>query len=793
MHRESVLEFEQLRALLARYLRSPIGRAELEALEPVSDRDAVNNALADAAEALEYLRSASNPQPTGRDGAERIRFNFDGDPAALRAHLRIEGVTLDGVEIFQLTHLLDLATAARSMIMGSAAKYPRLAAHASQIADLRDLANDLRGKVLPDGSLADSASVALARIRKDIERQRKSIEQSLEKFMRAHREDGTLQEDFVTVRNDRWVVPVISGRERRVDGVVHGSSGSGQTTFVEPLETVQMNNALVRLRDVVLRETHRILRVFSGRLRRHAPEIGASIVAMGTLELLFVKAEFAIDYRCTIPALGSRIHLLAARHPLLEDILRRSRGRVVPMSVDLTPTQRTLLISGPNTGGKTVALKTIGLLALMTHAGLPVPAEEAEFPLFDQVLADIGDHQSLAESLSSFSSHIVSVKSMLEKATGDSLVLMDELGRATDPEEGGALGVTILEEFRHRGCYTAASTHLMAMKVYGASTDGVLNASMGFDDATLAPTYVLRLGAPGKSAGLDIASRLGLEQWLIADARSRLSNTERDVSEFLAKLNRQLEELSKEKAEIARQKAVLDMRESTLEQSWERKYAEKIRNVDVEAAKLAKEFERRAEETIEDLNQKAKAKIAKTRREYRESVEALAPAPVARQAAMPISSTPPRLKLQEGARVRLKGIRQVATVRRLLHDGGIEVEAGFLKIQVPEADIEEILPGTGPVIERPSGIRVQGPSLSGNFREINLVGQRAEEACDTLDKFLDTVALAQVDRVRIVHGHGMGILKRAVGDLLKTNPHVARYYVAPPEEGGSGSTIVELK
>jgi DNA mismatch repair protein MutS2 len=792
VHCESVLEFEQLRALLARYLRSPIGRAELDALEPVSDRETVGNALADTTEALDYLRSATNPQPTGRGEVARVRFNFDGDPAVLRSRLRIEGVTLDGLEIFQLTHLLDLATAARSAIMGSATKYPRLAAHASQIADLRDLANDLRGKVLPDGSLADSASVALARIRKDMERQRKSIEQSLEKFMRAHREDGTLQEDFITVRNDRWVVPVISGRERRVDGVVHGSSGSGQTTFVEPLETVQMNNELVRLRDEELRETHRILREFSARLRRHASEIGTSIVAIGKLELLFVKAEFAIDFRCAIPVLGDRVHLVAARHPLLEDILRRSRGRVVPMSADLTPAQRTLLISGPNTGGKTVALKTIGLLALMTHAGLPVPAEEAEFPLFDQVLADIGDHQSLAESLSSFSSHIVSIKTMLEKATGDSLVLMDELGRATDPEEGGALGVTILEEFRHRGSYTAASTHLMAMKVYGASTDGVLNASMGFDDETLAPTYVLRLGAPGKSAGLDIASRLGLEPWLIADARSRLSNTERDVSEFLAKLNRQLEELSKEKSEVERQRAALEAREATIEQSWERKYAEKIRNVDAEAAKLAQEFERRAEETIEDLSQKAKAKIAKTRREYRESVEALAPAPVARPSAAS-SSEAPRRKLQEGARVRLKGIRQVATVRRLLGAGGIEVEAGFLKIQVPEADIEEILPGTGPVVEKPSGIRLQGPSLGGNFREINLVGKRAEEACDTLDKFLDTVALAQVDRVRIVHGHGMGILKRAVGDLLKTNPHVARYYVAPPEEGGSGSTIVELK
>ncbi len=785
MHCESVLEFEQLRALLGRYLRSPIGRAELARLEPVSDRAAVENALADASEAVEYLRAASSTQASGRGSAVRLRFDFDGDPGMLAARLRIEGVTLDGLEIYQLARLLEVASEVRTNILAAAARFPRLAQHVAQVSDLRELAHDLRGKILPDGTLSDDASVALGRLRKEADRQRKSIEQSLERFLRAHREDGTLQEDFITIRNDRWVVPVVTGRERRVDGVIHGSSGSGQTVFVEPLETIQLNNELVRLREEELRETHRILREFSGRLREHAVEISASAAAMGRLELLFVKAEFAVDFGCCIPKLGEKIVLRAARHPLLEDILRKSRGKVTPMSVELHDQQRTLLISGPNTGGKTVALKTVGLLALMTHAGLPVPAHEAEFPLFDQVLADIGDHQSLAESLSSFSSHIVSVKAMLQNATGDSLVLMDELGRATDPEEGGALGVTILEAFRHRGAYTVASTHLMAMKVYGASTGGVLNASMGFDDETLAPTYVLRVGAPGKSAGLDIASRLGLEPWLIQEARSRMSSTERDVAHFIAELNRKLEELSAERNRLAAEKAALDAREAALEQTWERKFAHKLREVDEQAAKLALQFEQRAHETIEDLSQKNKARIAKTRRQYQESVAEIAP-PVVRTAA------PARPKLVEGTRVRLKGIRTPATVRRLLDNGGIEVEAGFMKLQVPESDIEEIL-APGAAAKASTTQLKRGPSFDGNFRELNLVGQRAEEACSLLDKFLDNVALADVERVRIIHGHGMGILKRAVSDLLAGNPHVARYYVAPPEEGGGGSTIVELK
>ncbi|MEO5926931.1 MAG: Smr/MutS family protein [Bryobacteraceae bacterium] len=778
-----------MRTLLGRYLRSPIGRAELARLEPVSDRNAINESLADAAEAVDYLRAASSPQASGRGSAVRLRFDFDGDPGMLAARLRIEGITLDGIEIYQVARLLDVASEVRSAILNSAARYPRLAAHASQVADLREIADDLRGKILPDGSLTDEASVALGRIRKESERQRKQIEQSLERFLRSHREDGTLQEDFITIRNDRWVVPVVTGRERRVDGVIHGSSGSGQTVFVEPLETIQLNNELVRLHEEELREIHRILREFSARLRQHAPEISASAAALGRLELLFMKAEFATDFGCCIPKLGDKVVLRAARHPLLEDILRKSRAKVTPMSVELHDQQRTLLISGPNTGGKTVALKTVGLLALMTHAGLPVPALEAEFPLFDQVLADIGDHQSLAESLSSFSSHIVSVKAMLQTATGDSLVLMDELGRATDPEEGGALGVTILEAFRHRGAYTVASTHLMAMKVYGASTSGVLNASMGFDDQTLAPTYILRLGAPGKSAGLDIASRLGLEPWLIAEARSRMSSTERDVAHFIAELNRKLEELTAERNKLTTEKAALDAREAALELTWERKYAQKLTEVEQSAAKLALDFEQRAHDTIEDLSQKNKARIAKTRREYQESVQEIAPQPVRVISTAPVAQRP---KLQEGARVRLKGIRTLATVRRLLDNGGIEVEAGFMKLQVPESDIEEVLPaGTG---VKPAAVQLRkGPSFDGNFREINLVGQRAEEACNVLDKFLDNVALADVERIRIIHGHGMGILKRAVSDLLASNPHVAKYYVAPPEEGGGGSTIVELK
>ncbi len=784
-----VLEFDALHALLGRYVRSALGRDELARVTPSNDRALIEAALAEATEGIDYLRAASQPQSK----ISRLAFVDSGDPGESLQRLRIEGASLNGQEIFELTRWLDVAAEARAALIGAGNRFPRLTAYAASIADLRDLTRELSGKILPDGSLADHASVALGRLRRDIEKQHHSIQTSLERFLKAHREDGTMQEDFVTIRNDRFVVPVVSGRERRVEGVIHGASGSGATLFVEPLETIGLNNELVRLRDEEAREVHRILREFTARLRQYAVEIIASVQALARLELILAKAEFALDFDCVVPRLSPpenrRLILKEARHPLLEDILRKQHRAVVPIAFDLGERQRTLLISGPNTGGKTVTLKTAGLLALMAHAGMPVPARDAEFPLFDEVLADIGDHQSIQESLSSFSAHIVTIRSMLERATANSLVLIDELGRATDPEEGGALGVAVLHAFGERGAFTLASTHLLALKLYGASTKGVRNGSMGFDDSTLEPTYILRLGAPGKSAGLDIASRLGLDAALIQDARARMTTTERDIAHFLKEMHQRIDALEAERRNLLEREQMLSAREQSLEQSWEKKYAAKIRDLEQKAAALSAQFEQQAQAAIGDLSQKARVKIAKTRREYQEAVEAA----VVEAAPRRTAGAPPLIKLTEGVRVRLKGIRQPATVRRVLANGMLEVDAGFLKLQIPAADVEEILSPAAAPAARPNVTFRQGPSFDGSFREINLIGQRAEEACTQVDKLLDSAALAEVDRIRIIHGHGMGILKRAIADLLAKHPHVEKFYIAPPEEGGSGATIVELK
>jgi len=796
-----LLEFDALKLLLGRYVASAIGRRELDRLSPSADRAVTEATLEDVREAMDYLAAAARPQPAARGAAIRLRFDLpDVEPAIRR--LSIEGACLEAAEVFQLAGVLDRASDVRGILTAASARFPRLGARAAQLGEFRPLLREIAGKVLPDGSVADGASVALTRIRRDIEKLKRQIQASLERFLQAHRAEGILQEEFITIRNERFVVPLVAGQHGKVEGVVHGSSGSGHTLFMEPLETVPLNNELVRLAEEELREVHRILREITDRLRAAAPQIQKTFQALGELDLLFAKAQFALDFEAVIPRFSPppapRLLLREARHPLLEDVLRRQKRSVVPLSLTLDSDCRTLLISGPNTGGKTVVLKTAGLLALMAQSGLPVPAAEAEFPWFEQVLADIGDNQSIQESLSSFSAHITRIREMMLDVTRDSLVLLDELGRATDPEEGGALGVAVVERFRAAGAFTLASTHLPALKIYAANTPGVLSGSMGFDDRTLEPTFVLTLGAPGKSAGLEIAARLGMPAHIIERARAAMSSSGREVARFLAELHRKLEDVEQIRFALEEERKTLAEREQTLEKEWTRKEEAKLREMEARFESLAARFEQEAKDAIariyeEGAKQKAAEqmlrKVARIRRgfeeELRESLHGAEP-----HAAPP---APPTL-IREGAMVRVRDLRAPARVRRMLSDEWVEVEAGFIKVQVPRDDILEVISESGEAQKLPRNVSLQtGPRWQILCREINVIGKRADEACEEVDKFLDDAALAGVQRVRVIHGHGMGILKKAIAALLSRNPHVGKYYPATPAEGGAGATIVELR
>jgi DNA mismatch repair protein MutS2 len=790
----TVLEFEALRALVGRYISSPLGRRELDKVQPHTDRERLLEDLAEAGEAMEYWRAASRPQPAARGAAIRIEFGGMPDVEGAVQKLRIEGASLEPKEIFDVFNLLDRAADAKSLLAAAAERFPRLGRRAQTLGDFRLLLRELDGKILPDGSVADHASVALAKLRRDIERQKKAIQESLERFLRTHREEGVLQEEFVTIRNERFVVPVIAGQRRKIDGVIHGASASGHTLFVEPLETIDLNNELVRLTEEEMREVHRVLREMTDRLRGYGDSIRQSLTTMAELELIFAKARFAGEFDCAIPRFGERLYLKDARHPLLR------RKPIVPLTLELTKDRRTLLISGPNTGGKTVSLKTVGLLSLMAQSALPVPAVEAEFPLFGQVLADIGDYQSIQENLSTFSAHVSNIREMALDVTPDSLVLLDELGAATDPEEGGALGVAIVEHFRTAGAFTLVSTHLMALKIYGANTEGVVNGSMGFDEETFEPTYQLRLGLPGKSAGLEIATRLGMPEDIMLRARRSMSDRERDVTRFLGELHRRIEETQTLEQSLREKLAELERREKQIAAEWEKRESAKLKELERRTDQALARFEEQAQETLGKIaqsserrkaEQEAQRRVAKAKRELREDFQTtvLSTNEDSRQGEIR------PLQIEEGMRVRLKDIREPARVRRKLGNDRIEVEAGFLKMQVSIDDVIEVLPEAAATPGKlPKGVSYKpAPELAPVHQEINVIGQRAEEARDAVDEFLDRAVMATASRVRIVHGFGMGVLRKVIQELLSHHPHVARFYPAPQQEGGAGATIVELR
>jgi DNA mismatch repair protein MutS2 len=795
---EEILEFPQLIEIVRRYVASPLGLAEIEGLRPLSSPAEAEAELAGVAEAMAYLAPG---EATAVRAAPPIGFHGLHDVRAAVARLGIEGAELEPVEILQILELLDRSQDVKSALASSGARFPRLAEIAQPIADFRPLLKDLSGKISRDGRLEDHASSALRRIRREIAQQRRAIHESLERFVRAHSEEGALQEEYVTIRNDRLVVPVKAGQKRRIDGVIHAASSTGQTLFVEPLETIQLNNELVRLTEEELAETHRILREMTARLAHSADAIAAAMRTLGRLDVLFARARFGMEFRATVPRFSPagrpRLHLQRARHPLLEDLLKQRGEAAVPASLTMERGRRVLIISGPNTGGKTVVLKTVGLLALMAKAALPTPADEAEFPWFTEVLADIGDHQSIPDSLSTFSAHMAAVRGMIESATAGSLVLIDEMGAATDPQEGGALSVAVADHFLRAGSFTLVATHLPALKAYGVNTPGVLSASVGFDEETLAPNYQLTVGLPGKSAGLEIARRLGIPAAIIERAQRAQVSHDAEMAALLRELHRRVEQYRAAGRDLERRKEELAEREREIKREWEKKETAKLRELERRVDSMIEKFHAEAAQAIEKIAAAsggrrpaaaAARQAAKAGRSLREEFEAAVLETV--EAAR---ASPPVRQAGEGDTVRLRGIPAPGRVLRLLAGGRLEVQVGFMKMQVEAGDVVEILPAA-PTRRLPENITFRAAERPDeSLTEINVIGATAEEATERVDKFLDTAVLAATPRVRVVHGHGMGVLRRALWEMFASHPHVEKFYSAEQREGGAGATVVELK
>ena len=829
-----VLEFGALRELVRGYAASDLGRVRVSALQPSLDLAWIENQHRLTSDIREFRRVGGN-----------FEFTELTDVSKLLDKSRIAGAALEALEIRDVIAIVERAAEWRAIAndppQSMEADWTAVRVLSSGIGDFADLLHALRNKILPDGTLDDKASPQLASIRREIEKQRRAIQQSLQTYLRRLSEGGAAQDEVVTVRGERFVIPVKAEHKRRVQGVVHGASSSGQTVFVEPLETIEQNNELVRLLEDEHAEIYRILLEMTWKIGERATEISLALEILAELELQFAKAKFAKEYDCVAPIFNDHVHLpksedeatgafarpalsfptlilINGRHPLLQRNLKskalnssdksvRPARTVVPITIELEADRRELIITGPNTGGKTVALKTAGLLALMAQAGIPVPAHRMETPVFDAVLADIGDYQSIEQNLSTFSAHVTNIDRLSRTATPHSLVLLDELGSATDPEEGAALAVAIAEHFLKIGCFTIISTHHTSLKVFAANSAGILNAAVGFDEATLQPTYELRLGVPGASAGINIAQRLGLNPAIIQSARSRLGSQARDIGQFLDRLHADLRETEAERLRLRAKEDELKREQARLATEGKREQQEKTRELEKKLETLLRDFEYHAREAVNAIQDKAAAqkvskdgerRIAKLRRDFREQFDSSVVAHVSGADRDDPNAQPSLVQnVSEGDFVKLKSMGRNAKVMRQVDSRHFEVEVGSMKMRIAREDIASVVSraAENPVAAaRAKGVSVALRSEGENVpSEINVIGQTVDDATREVEKFVDRAFLAGLPRVRIVHGSGMGILRKALRQYLQKHPHVESVAEPPQQEGGGGATVAELR
>ncbi|MGH9360038.1 MAG: endonuclease MutS2 [Terriglobia bacterium] len=784
------LEFAGVVALFRPFLTGSLSLPALAAIEPGADTAAIRATLQLVREAGQYL--ALNPRPSLAGLA---------DPRTILEQIRIEGVSCSGVEIYSVIEVAKTAAAWRSLFAET--RLAGLDGLARSLPDLNDLIAALAGKILPDGSLDSSASPVLAGIRRSMERLERELHATLEKLLRRLGQEQILQEELITLRNGRFVVPVRTEKRKVVPGIVHSASSSGASVYVEPLETVSLNNELVELAGREAAEIRRILSEFTDRLRACRLELVQAAATLSEMDLAFAKAEFARQWNACLPEFSEtwELRLHEARHPLLEKALQTAGRRAVPLTLELAPPHTLMVISGPNTGGKTVALKTAGIAALMAQAGLPVLAREARLPVFTRVLADIGDQQSIAQSLSTFSAHIRNIQSMVEITEGRDLVLLDEIGASTDPQEGAALAVAILDLFRARGCMAIVSTHHSRLKAYAAETPEAVNAAMDFDEATLAPTYRILAGLPGKSSGLEIAQRLGLNGAIIHKARALMDTAGAQASALISSLHAKHSELEAKLEDARRQSIELEELKARLAKQSASERQSKLRDLDDRFEHTLREYDQQFKQAIEEMRRqleqegkparslaKSGRKAESLRRDAREqwNAQVLETGPSAAPGEPEVVSRPAAV----GDQVQVRNFSMPGAVTAIGEGNEIEVAVGRLRIRAGKDDVRVL--GRA---QRLFSVPFEGGTASEAElpAEINVIGQTATEAKESVDKLLDNAFLAGRFKLRIVHGHGKGVLKSSLREMFASHPHVERFYPASQNEGGDGVTIVELK
>ncbi len=791
----NALEFDRIRALLQQYAGSAEGVARLTELQPLTDASAVREALTRTTEAVALLRTVGR-QP----------YHDLPDPAEALLAARMRGAHLEPRALTNLASFIEGGVEVAERV-ARAEGTPRLSRLASEVHDTRDVAAPIRRSLLPSGEVADDASPRLADLRRTLLRLKAQLTSVMEGYLRSRDAERLLQDRIITTRNDRYVLLLKADQKGQLPGIVHGSSGSGASFFLEPLPAVELNNDIVTLQDEERAEVLRILEQLTSRVRERADEIAHLSSVMGALDALQAMALLAREMDAQPPEIVSEsegIELFDSRHPLLMPRIAARLGitrtkEPVPVSLRVGGEAPVLVISGPNTGGKTVALKTVGLFALMAQCGLHVPAASgSRLPVFRRVYADIGDEQSIAENLSTFSSHLAAIVEMTRDLAKPALVLLDEVGAGTDPTEGGALGVAIVEHFRAQGAVVIATTHHGLMKAYALSTPGVACASFGYRPESYEPTYRLTLGAPGRSLALEMAERLGLPAAVVADARSRRDEKEQQAEALLARLEREKVEIERERqqAETLRLEAESARARATLA---EREIAARKRK---EVETLARDLRRR----VEAAEQKAAEAIREAVARVEAAQKAAALAPRVRtdvlhairdvrdevlrdpELQIPEEREEPQAPLAVGARVRVSAMG-VSGELLALQGEQAEVAVSGKRLRVPRAELVAL--GGGSRRAAPA-VTIEAPAKAVPA-EINLIGLTVEEARERVDKLLDDAALGERREIRVIHGFGEGKLRKAVAQMLKTHPLVSSWRSGAPSEGGGGATIVELK
>jgi len=815
------LEWAEVLDLLARETRTAMGHERAHATTPVTDLAAIRRGLAETAQARAALAQQGAPP---LDGIPDVRPTLEA--------ARVPGSVAEGADLAALLPLIEAAARLRAYGRAIAPVAPDLAAAVAGVPQQQPLA-DLLGRSLdPDGQVRDEASPALRRLRQRIRDLRREIVKRLESYFNGPNADTTFQERYVTVRHGRYVLPIRAEAKGRLRGIVHDRSQSGATLFVEPEAMVEANNDLVQVAREEEAEVVRILAALTDAVREALPDLDALVAGIGGLDLIFARGALAERMEATEPAVGEdrEIRLLGARNPLLlaqswrvagpaagrgaaegePSGLAAGRGAaegepsgfaVIPMDIEIGADRPLLVITGPNAGGKTVALKTLGLLALMAQSGCHVPARDgARLPVFSQLFAIVGDDQSVAENLSTFSAFVKQLREVLERVDDRSLVLLDELGAGTDPDDGAALAQAVLEALAGRGATVAASTHLEPLKGFASTYPKARNASVEFDAERLAPTFRLVYDRPGQSYALAIGARLGLPAALIERAHAQRSTQQRQLQELLARLDdrdrRDAERgaaIERREAEsaglLARAQAEMEAARTSARETMARARAEAQRLVAEVRRQVNDEWDRlkRADKSRPDLD-RARKRLTETAKRVGE------PAPAA---AADAAAAPPAA----GDRVEITHLGLKGHVVSL--DGETAtVQAGAITVKVPAQALRVLARGEGVMYSAPRMVTEQGtsrarstvavPGKSGVSVELHLIGRTTAEARDLLEKYLDDAFMAGLTSVRIIHGKGTGALRRAVEDLLSGHPLVAEHRPGAPSEGGAGATVATL-